>query len=284
MIMGAADIRLAYDLRFLSEDLKPFLRWIWDLWTMFGSEEEFYRVAEGDSRGAFEHGDVRGGFAKLTEKERQGNYDWSLNFSDDAAVKEAKKQEALAWSQIMLQIPFVMQDQQAQYKIAGELCKVFGKDIAKFASMPPPAPIPLMPDEEWTRMLEGETVHVNPADDDAKHLDEHKQQLLGMSQQPQEDWDQDAMWKMNLHMGEHTQQQQQKIIAQQQQQAQMLSALAGLAGVGEAAGHPNPLQAIAGQLQGAGGQPGQPGGGMVPPGTGQPSAQPMQAQPPMQGA
>jgi hypothetical protein len=267
---GSADIRLALDMRMLSESLKEFLAWVWDLWRMFGSEEQFFRVAEGDSQGAFETGEVEGGFAKLGAKEREGNYDFTLDFADDLQVREGKKQEMIALAQNTMPFPIIQQNPVIQYRMLCDIFDAFGLKFADYSPEPPPPFNPQLPETEWNAVLQGEEITVHPSDDDAKHIEAHESRLLAMYSGNPEDRDLDAMGKMVTHVEEHKVALQQKMQMQELMtgiQGMMQAAQGGIAGaVGGAPGQngqADPMQALLAGLQGAAGaQQGAPQGGM----------------------
>ncbi len=272
---GSADIRLALDMRMLSESLKEFLTWVWDLWRMFGSEEQFFRVAEGDAQGLFEHGEVEGGFAKLGAKEREGNYDFTLDFADDLQVREGKKQEMIALAGAVAAFPLVQTNMVVQYRMLVDMFDAFGLDFTKYSPEPPPPFLPLLPEEEWNKALQGEEISVHPNDDDQAHIDAHESRLLAMYSGNPEDRDHDAMGKMITHIQQH---QEQMLMKQQMQE--LVSGITGMmqAAQGVTPGQPgqvpgmpmqpgaggqvDPMQALLAGLQGAAGQGQQAPGGM----------------------
>ncbi len=248
LVMGAGDVRLALDMRMLSEDLKPLLSWIWDCCRMFGSEEEFYRVTEGSSMGNFEPTELNGQFARLGAKERNASYDFSLEFADDMQVREGKKQEWLALLPLLLSFPLVQMDPVLQYRLLAAALEAFGKQMADYAPEPPPISQPLRPDVEWTMILEGQDVFINPMDDDALHLKDHEMRVMAMSTVRSEDRDEDAMLKMWDHMQEHLAQQQMKAVAQAV--TATMGQMSNAAQIGQAGGHQDPMGMLMQSMQG----------------------------------
>lgn len=257
LVMGAGDVRLALDMRMLGEDLKSLLDWVWSLTTMFGSEEMFYRVAEGDARDLFEHSELDNGFAKLSDKEREGRYDFGLNFSDDAQVKEGKKQEAIALVQALMTTALGQTDIVAQYRALVDLYETFGKDFTQIAKEPPPPQNPMTSDQIWAMLLEGEEVHPNPADDDLRISADLSRRVDAMWQGREEDRDMDAMFKATLLIGEYNQ----AAVEKQRAQAMAQMIAGALAKAQMAEGQPpdagDPMQQIGGAQ---GGQPPTQGG------------------------
>jgi hypothetical protein len=267
MVMGAGDVRLALDMRNMSEDLKHLLDWIWDLWTMFGSSEQFFRVAEGDAGDLFKDGEgLENGWAKLGAEEREGRYDFSLNFADDAQVREGKKQETAALIQMVAPFPSVAQDKVLVYRLLTDAFDAFGKDFTKYASEPPPEFAARTPMQEWTDFQDGADVHVHPADNDQAHIDDHNKRILAMQMGPKKDRNIDAMFAATKHVQDHQQALQQK--------AQTQALIEGIKGMLQAAqGVPqgvdpnNPMSALM-----AFAKQGQQGGQASP--QGQPQGQP----------
>lgn len=268
LIMGAGDVRLALDMRMLSEDLKPLLHWIWDLWRMFGNEQQFFRVAEGDAQDLFDHGELKQGFAELTDKERQGYYDFTLQFADDMQVKEGKKQEYLSFGSFLMSLPAFQKDDVAQHRYAKKFGELIGIDFSEFQDEPPPLFVPNTPESAWTKLLEGQTVHAHPGEDDQAHIEYLTKAFETMYYGPEAEKDQRALLAVPDLIGEH----QQAIIVKQQQAMQQAQQglVQAAAAVGADAGHPDPMAAIQQALQqgqaAQGAQPGMPGGAQPPQG------------------
>lgn len=263
LVMGAGDVRQELDLSMMHEDLKQILDYLWDSWTMFGSEQEFFRVTEGDSHGAFqqkglpfrvddkdagglEASEMHHGWAMLTDKERAARYDWSLNFADDAAVKEQKKQDLMGIANILAQFPLAAENKALQHRFLNEFLETFGFDPAILGPEPPAPFEAMMPEHEWSLMLRGEDPHVHPDDDDQAHIADHENRLLAMIDGPEEDRNEEAGFKMQQHIDAHKEQMARK--AQMQALMQLAQAIApGLAG-GQPGGpqQANPLQALLG--------------------------------------
>ncbi len=224
LVAAAGDVRLALDMRMLSEDLKKLLDWVWDLWRMMGDEQEFYRVAEGDApKGLFEHGDVKDGFAKINAKERQAAYDFSFEFADDMQLREGKKQEMLLIVQALAAMPLFMQNPAAQYRLALALCEVFNIDFSEIMEEPPPLFNPRQSSLEWTMLLQGEDITIHPNDNDQEHITDFENRLVAMAKAPIEDQDWDAMQAAMQHIEDHKQQ-----MVSKQQAQEVMQGLQGL--------------------------------------------------------
>jgi hypothetical protein len=248
LVMGAGDVRLALDMRNLGEDLKHFLDHVWDLWQMFGSEGIFFRVSEGDSRGLFDAGELQNqGWSKLSAIEREGRYDFTLEFADDAQVREGKKQEYMALLQAVGRMPIFMNDAAAQYRLIIDVFELFGLDATKYLSEPPPAFAPRTPIQEWSMALRrDEDLHVHPQDDDEAHIQDHTNRIMAMYAGPEKDRNVDAMWQMQQHIDEHEKQKAQKL--QTQELLQGITGMLQAAQQGGAADPNNPLAALMGTM------------------------------------
>ncbi len=269
LMMGAADVRLALDMKMLAEDLKEFLEWVWNLWTMFGTEDQYFRVAEGKSQGLFRPTEVSGGFVAISAEERHGFYDFSMEFADDMQVREGKKQEALALIQAAMMTTIVQQDPVAQYRLLVDLFSAFNLDFTKYAKEPPPMFTPRTPEQEWTMALEGQDIHVHPQDNDAQHEQDHEERIVSEKSKPPEEQDGEAIARMMDHIIEHRQAaiQKQQMAALQGMITQAVQGAMGPGGMGQPGGGGNPLQALMGGTNG-GAQPGMPTNGGMPQGMG----------------
>lgn len=256
LVMGAGDVRLALDMKMLAEDLKPFLQHVWDCSRMFGSEEQFFRVAEGGSLGQFEPNELQGGFARLGAKERAANFDFTLEFADDMQVREGKKQEWLALLPLLASFPRVMNDMVMQHRIIAAALESFGKTMSDFGEEPPPLVIPRLPELEWTMALEGQDINIHPNDDDAAHIADHEARIDAMNNGNPADKDEDAMLKMWDHIQAHTEQMQMKQMAAAI--AATMGEMSGAAQIGAQGGQLDPMAQLMASM--GGGQPSAQGG------------------------
>lgn len=270
LMMGAGDVRLALDMKMLAEDLKEFLEWVWSLWTMFGTEDQFFRVAEGKSQGAFKPGEVVGGFVTMSAEERQGFYDFDMAFADDMQTREGKKQEALALIQAAMMTTLVQQDPVAQYRLLCDLFSAFNLDFTKYSKEPPPMFTPRTPEQEWTMALEGMDIDIHPADNDAEHERDHEERIVSEMSKPKEEQDGEALARMMDHVIAHRQQAEQKaqVAALQGLITSAVQGAMGAQGQGGPGGPGAGQNPLAGLMQGGGGMmpppgaPVMPGGGM----------------------
>lgn len=174
-LLEEGDVRAQLDLSVLREYWGKILTHFWELEGMYGSPETFFRVTEEDAGGLFA---VSQGGAYLSEQERSGQYDFDLKFATNAWSKEQNKQNQLALYQIDLQNPLVVNNPRALWVVLDKIHKSFGDDnFSDVIPMPPDLDEPVEPKAEWTKVLEGDEIHVNPMDNDQLHLLDHQKRM-----------------------------------------------------------------------------------------------------------
>jgi hypothetical protein len=220
-LLDEGNIRGSLDVTTFRDDLTAILRYIWALDSQYSPPQVFYRVTERRPNGLY---DSARGFGKMTAKERAGRYDFEIKFATGAHSREARKQSALEIAQLLLTVPIVATNPQAQWKIADKLCKAH--EIYDFASMvqkPPELPMPMAPEDEFPKMLQGEIVKVHPLDDHPTHIETHKQAVTMEMRADAPDRDYDAIHQMLYHITEH-----EEAAVQQAQQQQLMAGLQAL--------------------------------------------------------
>ncbi len=234
----------------------------------------FFRVTETQANGLF---DVKQGGAFMTAKEFGGRYDFKLKFATSVWDRQAKKQELVTFYQLAVQNPIVATSPRAMWTLINRVAKTFGiDDFELLVPKPPELDEPKTPELEWTQMLEGQVVHVNPGDNDAQHIQAHNEQRDTEAKDP--DRDKQAIGLIVKHIQEHRQQERTKmlmqaltqhlmegILPQQQAQQQLQGQLGHLQAMHQAMQQGQP------QGQPQQGQPGMPLAG--PPQAGQPPQQ-----------
>jgi hypothetical protein len=146
-------------------------------------------------------------------EDRDGRYDFKLEFASSVWSKEVKKEMALARYQLDLQNPLIVQNPRALWSVTRDVHEALGDpNFADLVPEPPAPDIPVDPKVEWTRMLEGEDVHVNPLDNDELHMVRHSQDFERAQRTP--GTDPDAIVKLHAHYLAHIVQLQQKKINQ----------------------------------------------------------------------
>ena len=234
-LLEEGNVRISLDTKVLREDMSGVLAHFWELEFMFSPEQTFFRVTEEDADGLFE---TNNGAAAITMEDRDGRYDFKLNFANSVWSKETKKEQALARYQLDLQNPLIMQNPRALWAVTRDAHEALGDPNFSGLVPEPPAPdISVDPREEWSRIQEGETVHVNPMDNDEVHMTRHFRDYQEERGDP--DRDPEAMKELEQHYYQHIAQLQQKKL----QQAIIEQAIAHVS-----------------QMQQQAGPPGQPGG------------------------
>jgi hypothetical protein len=192
-LLEEGNVRISLDTKVLREDMALVLAHFWDLEFMFSPEQTFFRVTEEDADGLFE---TNNGAAAITMEDRDGRYDFRLEFAGSVWSKEVKKEQALARYQLDLQNPIIVQNPRALWAVTNDAHEALGDPNFSDLVPEPAAPdIPIDPQHEWTRMQEGEDVHVNPMDNDQVHMIRHFKDF----QQSQADPNRDPEAERALH-------------------------------------------------------------------------------------
>jgi hypothetical protein len=209
-LLEEGNVRISLDTKVLQEDMSAVLAHFWALEFMFSPEQLFFRVTEDDAAGLFE---TNNGAAVITSEDRDGRYDFKLQFATSTWSKEAKKEQALARYQIDLQNPLIMQNPRALWSVTRDVHEALGSfDFEELVPEPPAPDISLDPKLEWTMMQQGEDVHVNPMDNDQVHLLRHWKDYQATTTDPQAD--PEATRALEAHYMQHIAQLQQKKLQQ----------------------------------------------------------------------
>lgn len=213
-LIEEGNIRAYLDSTVLREDFEQIITDFWDLDCDLAPKTEpgiFFRVTEQAANGLF---DTKGGGSYMTAKEFGGRYDFRLKFATSVWNRQVKKQEILAFYGLALRNPLVAGNPKALWSLTNRVAIEFGiDDFATMVPAPPDLDEPQTPEQEWTRMLEGESyVPVNPQDHDDLHLVKHTGQLEDARQDP--DRDAQAIGYLVRHILEHQQQKRTKMLMQ----------------------------------------------------------------------
>jgi hypothetical protein len=264
-LIEEGNIRAYLDATILREDFEEIISDIWDLDCEFVPQVEpglFFRVTEEDANGLF---DTKQGGAFMTPGEFGGRYDFRLKFATTVWARQQKKQETMQFYGAALQNPLCQQNPRALWQLLNLLAKEFNIDFEDIVPKPPDIDRPKRPDEEWAEMLEGQTVNVNPQDDDQAHITAHVAQLEDERKDP--DRDAQAIGLGVKHILDHQQQMRTKMLMQTMVQniSQSLTPQPGQQLGQQMAQHLQMAQqAYGGQPPGMT-PPGAPAGGDVPP-------------------
>jgi hypothetical protein len=212
-LIEEGNIRAYLDSTILREDMEMIVGDFWDLDCDLAPKTQpglFFRVTEERAGGLF---DVKQGGAYMTPAEFGGRYDFRLKFATSVWARQAKKAEFFAFYQAAMANPLVMQNPRALWVLLNKLAKECGvDDFSDIIAQPPDLDQPKQPDAEWTEMLEGEQVQVNPQDHDDLHIQQHTQQLEDERKDPNRDVQ--AIGMMVQHILDHQQQKRTKMLMQ----------------------------------------------------------------------
>ena len=182
-LLEEGNVRVSLDVKVLREDMAEVLAHFWELEFMFANDETFFRVTEEDAGGLFQ---VNHGGAVLKTEDRDGRFDFRLQFANSIYSREAKKQQALARYQLDLQNPLIMQNPQALWEVTREAHEALGApNFEQLVPKPPQPDAPMDPKTEWSMMLHGDDVFVNPLDNDQLHMLRHMRDLQQAELDPQ---------------------------------------------------------------------------------------------------
>lgn len=211
-LIEEGNVRAYLDSTILREDTEKIIGEIWELDCDLVPKTEpgiFFRVTEEQSNGLF---DVKQGGAYMTPKEFAGRYDFRLKFATSVYARNAKKQEFMAFYQAAVMNPLCQQNPAALWSLLNMLAKQFDIDFEQIIPKPPELDAPKQPEAEWTEMLEGETVEVNPQDNDSLHLQKHAEQLEDERNDPERDTQ--AIALLVKHVFDHQKQMRTKMLMQ----------------------------------------------------------------------
>jgi hypothetical protein len=238
-LLDEGNVRISLDTKVLREDMSEVLTHFWDLEYMFAGDQTFFRVTEEDADGLFE---TNNGGAMLTLEDRDGRYDFRLEFANSVYSRETKKQQNLALYQLDLQNPLVVNNPPALWEATNRAHEALGDP--NFTSMIPKPPEPdasIDPKDEWIKLLHGEDIHVNPLDNDLLHMTRHMKDLKAAEAQPGgPTGDPEAQRNLVIHYHDHLVQLQQKKL-QQAVVEQAVQAAQQLAQSGQPLAFPNGL-------------------------------------------
>jgi hypothetical protein len=194
-LLQEGNVILSLDKTVLEEDMTQILSHFWELEYAFASEETFFRVTEDDADGLFP---VNNGGTMLSVEDRDGRYDFRIKFANSVWSREAEKERTLGRYQLDLQNPLIAQNPVALWEVTRQAHEALGDpNFEAMVPKPPQPDMPIDPKVEWTMMLQGETVHVNPQDNDQLHLIRHMADIQKATADPQTD--PDALKELKLH-------------------------------------------------------------------------------------
>ena len=225
LLAQGANTRIELDFSILRDYLSVFLEQLYELDREFAGPQVFFRVT-GDDAQQFET--QPGGFGVMTPADREHGFDFQLKFATTVWSKEAKKAETLQLYGLAMQNPIVQQNPRALWLLLNKIWKAIGDgNLQEIIPCPPDPGTPKDPKDEWSMILKGDDVEVNPLDDDDAHMLDHRKRL---------DWEQDQIddrrdprseKAMKLHIIAHERQKRHKLILAQlaQQAMQQIQAM-----------------------------------------------------------
>ncbi len=159
ILQGESNVILLLGIRLERESMRELLQRIWEMDKRWLPKPYFFRVTEEDP------GDV------LTEEDMQGDYDFDIGPVTMVSNRSQRMQETMQLLTILLQLQMPQPLMALVKKIA---VKLGHPDVAKLMpdmeAMQPPS----TPEEENTRLIQGETVHVHPMDKHPSHIAVHE--------------------------------------------------------------------------------------------------------------
>lgn len=244
MLLNEGNVRASLDMTMLRDDLSKMLNYIWLLDREYADTQVYFRVTGDDPKGY----DVRNGFGTMTAEQREHSYAFDMKFATNLWSKEARKQQMLQLYGLSMQNPLIATNPRALWVLLNRIWKAFGEDdFRDIIPEPPETDRPKSPKEEWSLLMDGEMVNVNPLDDDQSHIIDHRRRLEEQINELPERQDPKLQHMGWAHIVQHEQQMKQKQVLQ----ALAARAIQGLAQQAQTL----PLQ-----------QPGQvPPGGFAPP-------------------
>jgi hypothetical protein len=221
MLLQEGNVRASLDMTMLREDMSQMLGYCWSLDRELGDEEVWFRVTGDDTHGLY---DTNKGFGRMTSEQRNHEFGFELKFATSVWSREAKKAAVMALYQLSVQNPIVAQNPSALWAILNKVWDAFGeKNFGDILPEPPVQDTPRQPKQEEEMLAAGDAdeVHVNPLDDDLKHLDSHRKQLLEATQEPKARQDKRFQAELVKHILDHEKQRRQKMLLQAAFQAAM---------------------------------------------------------------
>jgi hypothetical protein len=209
-LLEEGNVRVSLDTKILREEMSGVIAHFWELEFMFSPEQMFFRVTDDDANGLFKTND---GFGQLSSDDRDGRYDFKMEFATSLYAREAEKERTLQRYGLDIQNPLIVQNPAALWKVTRDAHEALGDpDFDQTVPEPPSPDMPVNPKREWALLLEGEDIHVNPLDNDELHMMRHMQDLKKSQDDPNQNAE--AHQKLMVHYHEHVDQIQHKKIVQ----------------------------------------------------------------------
>jgi hypothetical protein len=213
MLLQEGNVRASLDMSMLRDDMSRTIKFIWELDSEYADESVFFRATGDDANGLF---DTNNGFGTMTAEEREHSFAFDLKFATSIWSREARKQTIQQLYMMSVQNPLVMQNPRALWVLLNRMWEANGeKNFKDVVPEPPETDRPKSPKEEWTEMMAGEIIHVNPLDDDVAHITDHRARLGQAADQAPERRDSRLEKEAVAHIIEHENQRRRKMVLQE---------------------------------------------------------------------
>ena len=159
ILQGESNTLLLLGIRLERESMRELLQRIWDMDKRWLPKPYFFRVTEEDP------GDV------LTEEDMMGEYDFDIGPVTMVSNRAQRMQETMQLLTVLLQSNVPPAVMALVKKIA---VKLGHPDVAKLLPDMDAMKPPEKPEEENTRLIQGETVPVHPMDNHPEHIAKHE--------------------------------------------------------------------------------------------------------------
>jgi hypothetical protein len=159
ILQGESNVNLLLGIRLERESMREMLQRIWEMDKRWLAKPVFFRVTEEDP------GDT------MTEEDMQGNYDFDIGPVTMVSNRAQRMQETMQLLTILLQMKLPQPLMLLVKKIA---VKLGHPDVAKLMPDVEAMAPPEKPEDENVRLIQGETIHINPMDNHAAHIAIHE--------------------------------------------------------------------------------------------------------------
>ncbi len=141
---------------------------------------------------------------------------FTLKFATSKTAKDVQAARAIELAKLDLQNPLLAQNPVALWHVTRRYHEAMGDtEFETVVPKPPEADLPVSPEVELQRLINGERIFVHPMDNHAWHIQKHTEQMnrLAQSSTP----DERMLTELAAHVAEHT---------SKERMAQMANALA----------------------------------------------------------
>ena len=185
MLLQQGNVRASLDMSMVKDDLSRVLGFVWDLDCEYADQDVFFRATGDDANGLF---DTTNGFGTMTPEDRNHSFGFDVKFATSVWSKEARKQTMMQLYALSIANPIVQTNPLALWTLLNRVWEANGeKNFGDVIPKPPETDHPRSPKEEWTMLLAGEDVEVNPLDDDKAHTTDHRARLEQLALNTKED-------------------------------------------------------------------------------------------------